>query len=175
MNSCRGSHQINLSSNQLSSLTVWQSIDIFDRISFFLWLGANTEGERCVFAFLSFLLFSFTHFSTGRQFIYYNNKIPCFCASATISSFQREDWTSPICALRRKNIQIRDCPIPPPIVRGSSLSKIDFWKGSAARSGQPAFSSWDSSELSSTRMPIEESSKAMSKIGRASCRERVSS
>ncbi len=33
-----------------------------------------------------------------------------------IASGHREDCTSPICALRRKNIQIRDCPIPPPIV-----------------------------------------------------------
>ena len=47
-----------------------------------------------------------------------------------------------MCALRRKNIQIRDCPIPPPIVYGSSPFMIAFWKGSSLRSSQPASVSW---------------------------------
>ena len=36
--------------------------------------------------------------------------IPFFSHSFAIASGHREDCTSPICALRRKNIQIRDCP-----------------------------------------------------------------
>lgn len=40
---------------------------------------------------------------TERSFAvhFYSNWIPCACASRTISSGQREHWTSPICALRR--------------------------------------------------------------------------
>ena len=44
----------------------------------------------------------FTHSS------FYNNWIPASAAALHMSSGQREDWTSPIWALRRKNIQIRD-------------------------------------------------------------------
>ena len=46
----------------------------------------------------------------------YSSWIPLFSHACIISSGHREDCTSPMCALRRKNIQIRDCPIPPPMV-----------------------------------------------------------
>ncbi len=49
-----------------------------------------------------------------------------------------------MCALRRKNIQIRDCPIPPPMVYGSSSLMIAFWKGRSFLSSQPAFFNWES-------------------------------
>ena len=45
-----------------------------------------------------------------------------------MDSGHRDTWTSPIWALRRKNIQIRDWPIPPPIVYGSSFIQNCFWK-----------------------------------------------
>ena len=44
-----------------------------------------------------------------------------------------------MCAFLRKNIQMRDWPMPPPMVKGSCSSITAFWKGSCARSGQPAF------------------------------------
>ena len=49
-------------------------------------------------------------------FRYYRSCTPYSSQVLDISSGQREDWTSPMWALRRKNIQILDCPIPPPIV-----------------------------------------------------------
>ena len=38
----------------------------------------------------------------------YSSWIPLFSHACIISSGHREDCTSPMCALRRKNIQIRD-------------------------------------------------------------------
>ena len=35
-------------------------------------------------------------------------------------------------------MQMRDWPMPPPMVKGSCSSITAFWKGSCARSGQPA-------------------------------------
>lgn len=46
----------------------------------------------------------------------YSSLTPAAFAASIVSSLQMELCTSPICALRRKNIQMRDCPIPPPIV-----------------------------------------------------------
>ena len=49
--------------------------------------------------------------------------------------------------------------------QGSSLFKIAFWKGSSALSIQFAFSSCSFKLSSSTRTPMEESSKAISNTG----------
>ena len=46
----------------------------------------------------------------------YSRKISCSAHALTISSGQTETCTSPICALRRKYIHSRLCPMPPPIV-----------------------------------------------------------
>ena len=48
--------------------------------------------------------------------ICYNNFIPLISQASTMSAGQRELCTSPMCAFRRKNIHMRDCPIPPPMV-----------------------------------------------------------
>ena len=42
------------------------------------------------------------------HYISYNSCSPSFSASCITSSGHREHCTSPMCALRRKNIQIRD-------------------------------------------------------------------
>ena len=47
---------------------------------------------------------------------FYSRWIPASMAFFRISSGHRETCTSPICAFRRKNIQILDWPMPPPIV-----------------------------------------------------------
>ncbi len=46
----------------------------------------------------------------------YSIWIPFLVASSTISSGQMEHCTSPMWAFLRKNMQILDCQIPPPIV-----------------------------------------------------------
>ena len=53
--------------------------------------------------------------------------------------------------------------IPPPIVYGSSLFKSAFWNGSSIRSSQPAFFSCSFKESSSTRIPMEDNSSAISR------------
>ena len=68
-------------------------------------------------------------------------------------------------ALRRKNIQIRDCPMPPPMVYGSSSLMIAFWKGRSFLSSQPAFFNWESRAFLSTRIPMEDNSNAISRTG----------
>ena len=73
--------------------------------------------------------------------------------------------TSPMWALRRKNMQMRDWPMPPPMVKGTSSWITAWWKGSCARSMHPAASSWRSSASLSTRMPMLDSSRAMSRTG----------
>ena len=51
------------------------------------------------------------------------------------------------------------------IVKTPDNAFVDFWNGSFARSSQPAFLSWDSRAFLSTRIPMEESSRAMSSTG----------
>ena len=64
-----------------------------------------------------------------------------------------------------------DCPIPPPIVRGSLPSRSILWKGRFLLSSQPAFVSCSSRAFSSTRIPMEEISRAHCK---GSCQKRIS-
>ena len=54
---------------------------------------------------------------------------------------------------------------PPPMVWGSSPFKSALWKGSAARSSHPASASWRRKASASTRIPMDETSKARSKSG----------
>ena len=98
-------------------------------------------------------------------FLIYRSWTPFSSHCAIISSGHREDCTSPMCALRRKNIQIRDCPIPPPMVYGSSSLMIAFWKGRSFLSSHPAFFNWESRAFLSTRIPMEDNSNAISRTG----------
>lgn len=50
----------------------------------------------------------------------YRSAIPAFAHSAAISGGHTLTCVSPMCALRRKYMHSRDCPIPPPTVYGSS-------------------------------------------------------
>ena len=47
-------------------------------------------------------------------------------------------WTSPMWALPNRNMDRRDWPMPPPMVRGSLPSSSILWKGSSRRLSQPA-------------------------------------
>ena len=64
-------------------------------------------------------------------------------------------WQQPIISMHS-----RLWPMPPPMVRGSSPARSILWKGSSRRSSQPARVSWRARLSSSTRMPMEEISKA---------------
>ena len=61
-----------------------------------------------------------------RQF--YASSIPAAWQVARMSAGQMELWISPIWALRRRNMQRRDWPIPPPMVWGSLPSSRSRWK-----------------------------------------------
>ncbi len=80
----------------------------------------------------------------------------------SVSESQMLDWTSPICAHPIISMQRRDWPIPPPMVSGSSSLRSILWKGRARLSSQPEIVSWRSSELLSTRIPIEDISSERS-------------
>ena len=49
-----------------------------------------------------------------------SNRMPSAAHFRRSSSLQREDWTCPTCTFSKITIQILDCPMPPPTVRGSS-------------------------------------------------------
>ena len=57
--------------------------------------------------------------------------------SSTISSGQMLDCTSPMCAQRNRNMQRRDCPMPPPIESGILSSIRLLWKNKLKRSSHP--------------------------------------
>ena len=97
----------------------------------------------------------------GLLFVWYhNNGTPASPQTRTVSSSQMLDCTSPICAQPIISMHRRDCPIPPPIVRGSSSARSILWNGSALRSLWSAIVSWRSSYSASTRIPIDEISSA---------------
>lgn len=59
---------------------------------------------------------------------------------ATISSCHKPTWIAPMWALRRKNMQSRDCPIPQPMDSGSSPAS-SRWNTSFFRSDSPRIDS----------------------------------
>ena len=91
-----------------------------NRNNFFILLLKLSPGKK---ESLSRFLFSFL------LIFFYSKKIFCRRHSSIISSGQTETWTSPICAFSKKSIQSRDCPIPPPTVKGSVPSATALWYG----------------------------------------------
>ena len=80
-----------------------------------------------------------------------------------MSSGQRLAWISPTCALRRKYMQSRDWPMPPPIDSGISPLRSFRCHSSSLRSGQPRISNCRSSAScppgcpsKTTRRPFED-------------------
>ena len=58
----------------------------------------------------------------------------CFSRQAArVFSSHKLACTSPMCAQPIISMHRRDCPMPPPIVRGSSPSSSILWKGKARR------------------------------------------
>ena len=51
-------------------------------------------------------------------------------------------------------MHILDCPIPPPIVNGSTSSSIPLWKSYSRLKSSPVFVNCSSSDLLSTRIPL---------------------
>ena len=94
----------------------------------------------------------------------YKSTIPFSLQIFCVSSSHKDTCTSPMCALPSSNMESRDCPIPPPIVRGSSPESNALWKGSVLRSLAFAFVSCSSSDFSSTRIPMDEISNAQPRI-----------
>ena len=84
---------------------------------------------------------------------------------STVFVSQTLDCTSPMWAQPSISIANLDWPIPPPMVRGSWPVSSSLWKGSSRRSSQPEMVSWRSIASASTRIPIEESSSAISSTG----------
>src|SRR3989338_1834423 len=95
----------------------------------------------------------------------YSKSIPALSQMLIVSSSHNEDCTSPICAFCKKNMQILDCPIPPPIVNGKVSANTCLWYGIVPRSVALAISNCSASDLASTRIPMLDNSMLLSKVG----------
>ena len=82
--------------------------------------------------------------------------MPASSHLSCISSGHKLDCTSPICAFCSISIQSLDCPIPPPIVSGSSPDKICLWYALTSLSVAFASSNCFLRLSASTLMPIDE-------------------
>ena len=67
----------------------------------------------------------------------YRSRTPAFSHASTVCLSHTLDCTSPIWQHPIISIARRDCPMPPPMVRGSSSFRSIWWKGSCLRSSQP--------------------------------------
>lgn len=59
----------------------------------------------------------------------YRRGIPAASQAARVRSSHSEHCTSPMWALPSSSIHTRDCPMPPPIVRGNAPASSILWKG----------------------------------------------
>ena len=97
--------------------------------------------------------------------IYLRSVMPSCSHRRSSSSDHSLTCTSPICLLWSRIIQSLDCPIPPPMVRGSFPESTALWYSSVLQSACPASSSWRRIASALTRMPIEDSSTALPRGG----------
>ena len=119
------------------------SDDYFPRKTRFLWNGEQnnphhlpkrknrrSQGRAC-FVFIVYHS-QFPRLAQPDKWPY-SRCTPLASQASIISLDQTAACTSPICTLLSISMQIRDCPMPPPMVRGSCPSNSILWNGSSAR------------------------------------------